>query len=44
MTPRRADVLMGGINEVLGDDTVVDVPRRGWMLQPYTDAPVTFSF
>ena len=44
MTPRRASVLMGGINDVLGEDVVVDVPRRGWMLRPYTDAPVTFSF
>ena len=44
MTPRRASVLMGGINDVLGEDVVVDVPRRGWMLRPYTEAPVTFSF
>jgi DNA-binding winged helix-turn-helix (wHTH) protein len=44
MTPRRADVVMNGINEVLGEGTIVDVPRRGWMLQPYTDAPVTISF
>ncbi len=35
---------MGGINDVLGAETIVDVPRRGWMMQPYTDAPVTISF
>ena len=28
-------MLVGGINDVLGEDTIVDVPRRGWMLQPY---------
>jgi DNA-binding winged helix-turn-helix (wHTH) protein len=44
LTPRRADVIMGGINDVLGEDAVVTVPRRGWMLAPYLDAPVTISF
>lgn len=44
VTPRRADVLMSDINEVLGQETIIDVPRRGWMMQPYTDAPVTISF
>jgi hypothetical protein len=44
MTPRRAGVLMDGINQVLGAQAVVDVPRRGWMLQPYADSPVTISF
>ena len=44
MTPRRAEVLVGGINDVLGEDTIVDVPRRGWMMQPYSDEPVTISF
>ena len=44
MTPRRAEVLIGGINDVLGEETIIDVPRRGWMMQPYTDEPVTISF
>jgi hypothetical protein len=44
LTPRRASVLMGGINDVLGDDAVVTIPRRGWMLQRYEDAPITISF
>ena len=44
LTPRRASVLVGDINDVLGAETIVDVPRRGWMMQPYTDAPVTISF
>lgn len=44
MTPRRADVLIGGINEVLGAETIVDVPRRGWMMQAYSDEPITISF
>jgi len=44
MTARRAEVLIGGINDVLGEDTIVDVPRRGWMMQPYLDEPVTISF
>ena len=43
-TPRRATVLMGDINGVLGDDAVVTIPRRGWMLQRYEDTPVTISF
>ena len=44
MTPRRTEVLISGINDVLGEDTIVDVPRRGWMMQPYLDEPVTISF
>ena len=44
LTPRRAEVLVSGINEVLGDDTVTAVPRRGWMLNWYEDAPTTISF
>ncbi|MET0579346.1 MAG: hypothetical protein ABW122_11865 [Ilumatobacteraceae bacterium] len=44
MTARRAGVLIDGINNVLGEDTIVDVPRRGWMMQPYVDEPVTISF
>ena len=44
MTPRRADVLISGINDVLGEDTIVDVPRRGWMMQRYSDEPITISF
>ena len=44
LTPRRADVIMGGINGVLGEDAVVTVPRRGWMLQRYEDTPITISF
>ncbi len=43
LTPRRAEVLVGGINEVLGDDTVVAVGRRGWMLQRYDETPITIS-
>ena len=43
LTPRRADVLMGGINDVLGPDTITTVPRRGWMLGHYPDEPVTIS-
>ena len=44
LTPRRAGVLVNGINEVLGEDTVTEVARRGWMLTWYEDAPVTISF
>jgi len=43
LTPRRADVLVGGINATLGDDTIATVPRRGWMMTWYEDAPVTLS-
>ena len=43
LTPRRADQLVGGINGALGPDTVVSVPRRGWMLQPYTSEPAVRS-
>ncbi len=43
LTPRRAGELVGGINTALGPDTVVAVPRRGWMLQPYTSNPVVRS-
>jgi len=35
LTPRRADTLVSGINTVLGADTVVEVPRKGWKLTPY---------
>jgi hypothetical protein len=44
LTPRRAGVLVDGINEVLGEDTVTAVDRRGWKLTWYEDAPVTISF
>ncbi len=44
LTPRRADVLVSDINAVLGEDTVRTVPRRGWMMQPYEDTPITISF
>ena len=43
LTPRRAEALVGGINEVLGDDTIAEVPRRGWKMTWYEDAPVTFE-
>ncbi len=43
LSPRRTDVLMGGINDVLGADTIAAVPRRGWMLTRYPDTPVTLS-
>jgi hypothetical protein len=43
LTPRRADVLVAGINDVVGDGTITVVPRRGWMMQPYEDQPVTLS-
>jgi hypothetical protein len=44
LTPRRAGTLVGGINEVLGDETITEVSRRGWRLTWYEDAPVTISF
>ena len=44
LTPRRAGVLVGGINEVLGEDTISEVPRRGWQLTWYEDSPITISF
>jgi DNA-binding response OmpR family regulator len=43
LTPRRAEVLVGEINDVLGQDTVTEVPRRGWKLSSYEDAPSTIS-
>jgi hypothetical protein len=43
LTPRRATELVGGINGALGTDAVVTVPRRGWMLSPYPDAPAVRS-
>ena len=43
LTPRRAEVLIGGINEVVGADTITEVPRRGWKMTWYEDAPVTAS-
>lgn len=39
LTPRRADFLVGQINQVLGEETITEVPRRGWKLTPYDDAP-----
>jgi DNA-binding response OmpR family regulator len=44
LTPRRADALISGINSVLGEDAITTVPRRGWMLRPYEDDPITISF
>jgi DNA-binding response OmpR family regulator len=44
LSPRRADVLVSGINGVIGEDTIRVVPRRGWMMQPYQDTPITISF
>ena len=35
LTPRRAEVLVDGINDVLGPDTITPVPRRGWLLTRY---------
>ena len=29
-TPRRAEALVAGINDVLGEDTVTEMSRRGW--------------
>ena len=33
-SPRRMQTLIDGIRATLGPDTVVDVPRRGWMYAP----------
>ena len=44
LSPRRADVLVSGINDVLGEDTISEVPRRGWQLTWYEDTPITISF
>lgn len=44
LTPRRADALVSGINQVLGEETVTEVSRRGWKLTWYEDAPITISF
>lgn len=44
LTRRRADTLMAGINDVLGEETITEVPRRGWKLNAYEDTPVTISF
>jgi hypothetical protein len=33
LTPRRAGVLVDGINDVLGPGTITAVPRRGWMMR-----------
>ena len=41
LTPRRADVLVDGINAVLGTEAIAAVPRRGWMLNRYSETPVT---
>jgi len=43
LTPRRAEALVDGINDVLGDDTITTVPRRGWKMTWYDHAPVTLS-
>jgi hypothetical protein len=43
LTPRRAEVLVDGINTVLGPGTVAAVPRRGWMMTPYEYAPAPSS-
>ena len=37
LSPRRADVLVAGINDTLGPDTIVEVPRRGLKMTPYVD-------
>ncbi|MGI9052269.1 MAG: hypothetical protein ACR2HQ_06410, partial [Ilumatobacteraceae bacterium] len=39
LTPRRADVLVGAINDKLGAETVADVPRRGLRMTPYSHTP-----
>lgn len=44
LTPRRAGVLVSDINEVLGEDAVTEVSRRGWKLTWYEDSPITISF
>jgi DNA-binding winged helix-turn-helix (wHTH) protein len=43
LTPRRAETLVDGINDVLGPDTIATVPRRGWMLTRYPDTPATIN-
>ncbi len=43
LTPRRAEDLIGGINAVLGAETVTEVSRRGWKLTWYDDDPITIS-
>jgi len=40
-TPRRAEALVAVINDVLGEDTVTDMSRRGWTLTRYEDTPIT---
>jgi DNA-binding winged helix-turn-helix (wHTH) protein len=35
LTPRRAEVLVGQINQVLGEEAITEVPRRGWKLTSY---------
>jgi DNA-binding winged helix-turn-helix (wHTH) protein len=35
LTPRRADDLAAAITRALGEEVVIVVPRRGWMLQRY---------
>ena len=32
--PRRINDLISGLRRALGDDAIVDVPRRGWMYLP----------
>jgi hypothetical protein len=44
LTPRRASALVGGINEVLGEETITEVSRRGWKLTWYENSPITISF
>ncbi|MET0146382.1 MAG: helix-turn-helix domain-containing protein [Ilumatobacteraceae bacterium] len=44
MTPRRAATLISGLNDVLGKDTIIEVPRRGWKMSPYLDQPITITF
>ena len=44
LTPRRAGVLVDGINGVLGEETISEVSRRGWKLTWYEDTPITISF
>ena len=44
LTPRRAGVLVSGINDVLGEETISAVARRGWKLTWYEDTPITISF
>ncbi len=43
LTPRRSEQLRAGINAVLGDDAVTEVPRRGLRMTPYVAAPVVRS-